>query len=139
MFVNIRYFTDIMITVIVIMMSVEHLKLKNTHLHTIQSIYTCGFFQNSFQWTTLFHFCRGVLRIWYILKFNSFKAKEQFWNDIFRTVKINQTGEKYYLAYDQDLAFFLFIWMYTYSYWCFPYMGYVFPSFTDFFEEVLKC
>ena len=40
MFVNIRYFTEIMITVIVIMMSVEHLKLKKTHLHTTHPIYT---------------------------------------------------------------------------------------------------
>ena len=40
MFVNIRYFTEIMITVIVITMSVEHLKLKKTHLHTTHPIYT---------------------------------------------------------------------------------------------------
>ena len=72
-------------------------------------------------------------------KFNSFKVKEQFWNNVFRTIKICQTGEKCYVTHDQDLAFFLFIWAYTYSYWFFTYMVMFFPSFNYFFEEVLKC
>ena len=64
-----------------------------------------------------------------MLKFNSFKAKEQFWNDIFSAINIYMTGEKYYLTHDQELAFFLLIWAYTYSYWFFTYKGYVVSRF----------
>ena len=74
-----------------------------------------------------------------MLTFDSFKAKEQFWNDLFRAIKIYQTIEKYYLTHDQDVVLFLFIWAYTYSYWFFITMSYVFPSLINYFEEVLKC
>ena len=68
-----------------------------------------------------------------------FKAKEQFWNGVFRTITIFQTNEKYYLTHDQDLAFFLFClsfcFAYTYSYWFFTYMGYVFSKLYTFFYK----
>ena len=61
-FLNIRYFTEIMITVM-IMMFVEHLKLKK-HSSADHTVYLhLGIFSKLFSIVILFHFSRGVLRI----------------------------------------------------------------------------
>ena len=74
-----------------------------------------------------------------MLKFNPFKAKEQFWNDVFRTINIYQTGEKYYLTHGQDLAFFCIFELILIPIDSVPLWVMFFPSFINVFEEVLKC